>query len=398
MPGDAGPCVAGVNADGGMTLPALKITPVTPATGQFSTFAAQPPGVTSDWYVLEQRGVIRISRNGVLLTTPFLDIQGGIGTLLNYDERGLLGMAFHPNYASNGRFFTFATPAGGPDGTYSASGADAVVEWRRSSNPDVAIPIKVRNVITLPVSTSNHNGGTIKFGPDGYLYFASGDGGGSCNNDKPDAPQDISSLFGKVLRIDVDVDPAVAAPMNPFGASGDARVYHYGLRNPFRFNFDSLTFDLYIGDVGQGAYEEVSLARYGQAGLNFGWAKYEGAGVDTCPGRALNVNGPSPHTPPILSITRGGGGPFSSFADIIGGVVYRGSVIPALKGVYFFSDFSQPTVGALRYCNNAVQGVIAIQYTSIPNIEQVSSWNEGTDKEIYVTYGWSGRVGRLEAQ
>src|SRR5205085_3927826 len=144
-------------------------------------------------------------------------------------ERGLLSVAFHPNYAANGRFFTMGTPGDGSNGSYAPESADAVIEWRRSTaNPDLAVPVKVRDIVTLPVSADNHNGGTILFGPDGFLYVGTGDGGGGCESAKPGAVQDTSKLFGKILRLDVDANAPYAAPGNPF--SSDPRVYDYGLR------------------------------------------------------------------------------------------------------------------------------------------------------------------------
>ena len=190
-------------------VPPLRIVPVSSTAAGFSTFAAQPPG-SSDWYIVEQAGRIRIIRNGAFLSTPFLDITAAMGS--NFGERGLLSVAFHPSYAQNGRFFTMATPADNPDGSYAASNADAVVEWKRDpNNPDVAVPTKVRDIVVLPASASNHNGGTIKFGPDKLLYVGTGDGGGGCESNKPGQVQDPTMLFGKMLRLDVDAAPPFAA-------------------------------------------------------------------------------------------------------------------------------------------------------------------------------------------
>lgn len=398
-PGDAGPCITGVNAvDGGPGLPLLQVIPVnTTPGGNLAFWAAQPPGST-DWYLVEQRGVIRIIRNGQFLATPFLDIQNQIGGLGNFgDERGLLGLAFHPNYAQNGRLFTMATPTTN-NNLYGPRESDTVVEWRRDpGNPDRALGSKVRTVVIVPVSAGNHNGGTVLFGPDGYLWVGTGDGGGGCNDDKPDQPQQVNNLYGKMLRIDVDVNPAVGAPNPPF-AGGDPRVWHYGLRNPYRFGFDPTTFDLWIGDVGQSRAEEVSLARFGEAGLNYGWAGFEGSFANTCPGRSLG--GPAPHTPPIYTIDRNGATPFAQYQSVIGGVVYRGNAIPALRGVYVFSDIADTDMGVMRYCNGTLYGPTAIPYSQLPimgggNVNTISSFMTGNDGEIYLTWGQTGRLGRL---
>lgn len=364
----------------------------------FATFATQPPG-SSDWYVVEQRGRIVIVRGGSLVSPAFLDIQAAIGT--NPGERGLLSVAFHPDYATNGRFFTMGTPAQGNDGSYAPTNADAVVEWMRDpTDPDLAIPTKVRDIVSLGVSDDNHNGGTIAFGPDGYLYVGTGDGGGGCESWLPGGVQDTSTLFGKVLRLDVDAPAPFGAPGNPF--ANDPRVFHYGLRNPFRFGFDPLTHDLFIGDVGQDAYEEVSVAPAGAAGLNFGWPAFEGAVQGTC--GSLPLGGPSPHTPPIVSIDRrpGSTSPFADYISIIGGSVYRGSAIPALQGVFLFGDFFGAELGALRYCGGQVYGPVAVPLSQIPtpsgSLSTVTSFVQGNDGELYVTYGSATRVGRIAPQ
>jgi glucose/arabinose dehydrogenase len=371
------------------------VIPVNDTAAGFATFAKQPPG-SSDWYLVEQSGRILIIRAGEILPTPFLDIRPAMGT--NPGERGLLSVAFHPDYARNGRFFTMGTPADGADGSYSPVNADAVVEWSRDSgNPDLAVSTKVRDIVVLAASAVNHNGGTILFGPDNLLYVGTGDGGGGCESSKPGAVQDPTTLFGKILRLDVDAAPPFAAAGNPF--ANDPRVYHYGLRNPFRFNFDPLTHDLFIGDVGQNSYEEVSVAPANAPGLNFGWPAFEGAVQGTCGGKTLG--GPSPYTPPIVSIDRrpGSPSPFADYTSIIGGRVYRGAAIPALQGVYLFADFAGAELGALRYCSGQIYGPVAVPLSQIPTpnggLSAISSFVEGNDGELYVTYGGGTRVGRI---
>jgi glucose/arabinose dehydrogenase len=378
-------------------IPPLRIVAVHDTPGGFATFAAQPPG-SPDWYLVEQSGLIRIVRGGQFLPTPFLDIEDAIGSDL--DERGLLGLAFHPDYASNGRFFTMATPGSGADGSYAPVNADAVVEWSRSANADLAVATKVRDIVVLPTSNSNHNGGTVLFGPDEMLYVATGDGGGSCESAKPGSVQDTGTLFGKVLRLDVEAEPPFAAAGNPF--EDDPRVLHYGLRNPFRFGFDRETGDFYLGDVGQSSFEEISFAAAGEAGRNFGWPAFEAATPDTCGDKPLG--GPSPHTPPILSIDRRSGSddPFADYRSVIGGRVYRGAAMPELDGVYFFADFQGDELGALRVCNGEVYGPVAIPLSSIPadegTLENIGSIVEGNDGELYLTYGFATRIGKLAKQ
>jgi glucose/arabinose dehydrogenase len=393
---DAGPC-----PDGPPVIPALKITPLTSATFSAGVFAAQPPG-SDDWYIVEQEGRVKILRNGNVLATPFLDIHTAIGTPTGLRERGLLSIAFHPSYATNGRFFLMGTPGDGADGTLSASNADAIVEFKRSAaNPDVAETTKVRDIVVLPASAPNHNGGTIAFGPDGMLYAGTGDGGGACESAEPGAVQDTKQLFGKILRLDVDKAAPFAAAGNPF--ADDPRVYHYGLRNPYRWSFDSLTGDLFIGDVGQSTFEEISLAVGNAPGKNFGWPAYEGEASGTCAGKTLG--GPSPYTPPILGMDRRAGStsPFKDYTSVIGGRVYRGSAIPSLYGVYMFADFTGASFGFLHYCHGEMHGPVAVKESQVPaptaGPALITAFAEGHDHEIYLLYGYSAaQLGKFVPQ
>jgi len=380
------------------TVPALKLVPVTTSTFSFSTFAKQPPE-SPDWYIVGQNGVVRIVRNGQPLATPFLDISAGIGT--NAGERGLLSIAFHPHYAQNGRFFVMGTPTENANGSFAPSNSDAVIEFRRDpNNPDVAVPTKVQDIFVLAASDTNHNGGTIQFGPDNYLYVGTGDGGGGCESSKPGSVQDTKKVYGKILRLDVDAAAPFAAAGNPF--ADDPRVYHYGLRNPFRWNFDSLTGDLYIGDVGQNSFEEISVAVGNAPGKNFGWPAYEGATQGTC-GSGKTLGGPSPYTPPIVSIDRRGSSPspFADYSSIMGGRVYRGSAIPALQGVYLFADYNGSQMGAIRHCGDQTYGPVAVRLSQIQtpngNPGSITAFIEGNDGELYLMYN-SSRLGRFTLQ
>lgn len=407
--GDAGTKDAGT--DGGVdagclaeapVLPPLKVVPVNTAPAGAGVFAAQPPG-SNDWYLVEQQGLVRIVRGGQILATPFLDVTAGIGS--NLGERGLLGIAFHPNYQQNGRFFVMVTPGDSSDRSLSSPSADAVLEFRRDpADPDRGASAKVRDILVMPASATNHNGGTILFGPDGYLYVGTGDGGGGCESDQPGSVQDITKPFGKILRLDVEGTAPFAAPGNPFAS--DARVYHYGLRNPYRYNFDRATGDLFIADVGQDSYEEVSIAPAGAKGLNFGWPAYEGSAQGTCGAKPLG--GPSPYKPPAASFQHLSGSaiPFSDYRAIVAGTVYRGSVSPALQGVFFFADFYGAHLGALRYCGGQVYGPVAVPLADIPTgagggtLGQIGAFAEDHDGELYVVYGsGSGaRIGHLTVQ
>lgn len=369
---DAGPPDAGLpcNATSAPTLPALKLQPVA-GVGTLATlvFAAQPPG-SSDWYLVQQTGQIRILSGGVLRPAPFLDLSANI-SIVNDDERGLLGLAFPADYATSGKFYVMLTTTGGPD-----ANADAVLEYKRSAaDPNVADPASKKEIVKLEVSAGNHNGGNVLFGPGGFLYVGTGDGGGGCNDNKPGKPQDVSSPLGKILRLDPNAAPPYAAPGNPFATGGDARVYHYGFRNPYRFGFDRATGDLYIGDVGQITYEEVDFAPAGTSGLNFGWPKFEGDHADVCPGFSLRAG--STTTKPIVDIFRKDNNappPFGDYRSVIGGRVYRGSALPSLVGVYLFGDYVGARYGALRQCGATTSPVTPIlknKDANSPNLPQL---------------------------
>jgi glucose/arabinose dehydrogenase len=363
--------------------------------------AAQAPD-SSDWYLLEQRGRILILRDGVVLPTPFLDVQPEIVIGEGYEDRGLLSLVFAPDYATSGFVYVVFTPTLGED-----ANRDLVLEYRRSdADPDVLDPASRKKIVEITGVISNnylrniHNGGRALFGPDGFLYVAMGDGGGvSCNDVEVDEPQDVGSPFGKILRLDPRAPYPHAAPRNPFARTGDPRVYHYGLRNPYSFSFDRSTGDLYIGDVGQNSYEEVDFAPNGVAGLNFGWAALEGSTV-TCPQRALRSE--STPTAPIFVAdrrARGCSGPFCDFRAVVGGLVYRGPTLAQLDGVYLFGDYVGRRMVGMRRCNGSSSEPRTIRkrcdvgfadelcFDALEGTPQFSSLTgivEGNDGEIYL--------------
>lgn len=340
---DPGKCDATAAPDVGK----LALQQVPGATGLSRlVFAAQPPD-SSDWYFLEQGGTIKVLTGGALKPTPFLNITSMITLMapgLIDDERGLLGLAFPPDYAASGKFYVMLTPQGN---------ADTVLEFKRSAaDPYVADAAPTKTLLKMPSSAFNHNSGHIVFGKDGFLYVGTGDGGGSCNSDQPGAPQDTKKLFGKVLRLDPNAAEPYGAAGNPFadGSGGDARIWLYGLRNPYRFAFDKATDDLYIGDVGQDQYEELDFVAAGGKGINFGWPAIEGLHMGTCAGRSLGA-GATPVAPVFeADRRRGQTGPYADWISIIGGQVYRGSTLPQLQGVYIFGDYRGNRMVALRQC------------------------------------------------
>jgi glucose/arabinose dehydrogenase len=274
-------------------------------------------------FIVEQGGAVRIIRNGGLMVGSFLDISGRVTA---GGEQGLLGLAFHPQYAANGRFFV--------DYTRRSDGATIIAEYRRSaSDADRADPDSERILLTIAQPFSNHNGGALRFGPDGYLYIGMGDGGSA--NDPGNRAQDTHELLGKILRIDVDGGMPYGIPAsNPFasGAAGRPEIWVLGVRNPWRLAFDRATGDVYIGDVGQNAFEEIDWLPAGTgAGANFGWRIME---ADGCSG----LGGGSPCfsptlTPPILKYSHDAG------CSVTGGTVYRGTAVAALAGRYIYGDY-----------------------------------------------------------
>jgi glucose/arabinose dehydrogenase len=289
-------------------------------------------------FVVQQSGAIRIVKNGAVLPTPFIDLGGASGVTAANGEQGLLGLAFHPQYATNRQFYV--------NYTRKSDGATVIARYMASAgNPDVADPLSATILLTIAQPESNHNGGAVVFGPDGYLYIGMGDGGGA--NDQHGTignGQDKTTLLGKILRIDVDGGSPYAIPSgNPFasGVGGRQEIFAIGVRNPWRISFDRATGDFWIGDVGQGAVEEVDYLPVGTgAGVNFGWRIMEG---NSCTGNGGPVpcNDPS-LTPPVLTYTHSFG------CSITGGYVYRGAAVPALAGQYLYGDFCTGRIWAAQ--------------------------------------------------
>jgi glucose/arabinose dehydrogenase len=281
-------------------------------------------------FVVERAGVIRVWTGTQVLATPFLNISALVDST-SFDERGLLGLDFHPSYEANGYFYVYYT-------ANSPSGALRIARYRVTADPNVADPNSALTILEMPHPNVNHNGGDLHFGPDGFLYIGTGDGGGS--NDPDNNAQNVDTLLGKMLRIDVD-NPAPPRnygipPGNPFAGAvpGADEIWHLGLRNPWRWSFDRLTGDLLIGDVGQGQREEVDFQAAAAAPpLNFQWDCWEGtrqmsAGEHNNPVCATFTGG----APPILEYTHSFG------TAVSGGYRYRGPV-GGLRGRYFYADY-----------------------------------------------------------
>ena len=273
-------------------------------------------------FVIEKVGRIRIIQDGQLAPQPFLDITDRVGSQGN--EQGLLGLAFHPEYAQNGRFFVNYT---------NKDGDTVIARYQVSGDPNAADPNSEVKLLGVDQPFANHNGGVLTFGPDGYLYAGLGDGGSQ--GDPNGNGQNTNSLLGKILRIDVNSgEPYTVPPDNPFGNE----VWAYGLRNPWRISFDKGTGDLYIADVGQNTWEEIDYLPAGSpGGTNFGWNHREGA-------HDYAGGGPSGMVDPVAEYSHQEGG-----CSVTGGYVYRGAM-PEWNGIYLYAD----------YCTGLIWGLIQI--------------------------------------
>ena len=337
-------------------------------------YLTAPPGDTLRAFVVEQTGTIRVLRRDTLVTAPFLDLSGMIGS---YDERGLLSVAFHPSYPTNGWFYV----------DYTAPNGDlTIARYHVSADPNVADAASGVVLLTIPHPTySNHNGGLVTFGPDGYLYIGTGDGGGA--GDPGGNGQDSTALLGKILRIDVNgASPYAIPPSNPFVGRPPARpeVWAYGLRNPWRFSFDRTTRDFYIADVGQNLWEEIDFAPAGDpGGHNYGWHTMEGLHCYS-PSTGCVMNGL------VLPVYEYDHGPECS---ITGGYAYRGTRNPTLAGRYFFADFCAGWVRSLKMQGGVATDIVdhTAQFGVLP---QITSFGEDGRGELYITLG-SGQVYRI---
>jgi glucose/arabinose dehydrogenase len=310
----------------GASAAAVSLTPFVSGLDS-PVFVTSANDGTGRLFVVEQTGKIRVIKNGVLLATPFLDISALVS---GATEQGLLGLAFHPNFKTDGRFYVDYTDR---------SGNTAVVQYRVSPKPDQAMHSSARRIISVAQPFDNHNGGMLAFGPDGDLYIGLGDGGSS--GDPGNRAQNLNVLLGKILRINVNGSVGarhyLIPSSNPFvGRTGRDEIWSYGLRNPWRFSFDKLTGDLWIGDVGQNRYEEVDRAKVNSSstsrgrGANFGWRQLEGSHCFQ-PATGCSRSG---KVIPAIEYNHDGGN-----CSVTGGYVYRGSLVPALAGKYVFGDF-----------------------------------------------------------
>jgi hypothetical protein len=329
----------------------------------FPLYLTSPPA-DDRLFIVEKGGAIRLVEGNKLVETPFLDLAAQVST---GPEQGLLGLAFPPDYASSGRFVVHYTDL---------SGDTRVSFFRVSGDPDRADPSSETVLLAVEQPFRNHNGGQIVFGPDGFLYIGLGDGGSV--GDPEGRGQRLDDLLGSILRIDVMGGAPYAVPAdNPFTQTRGARpeIWSYGLRNPWRFSFDRVTGDLWVGDVGQQLWEEVNYSAAAEGagrGANFGWNRMEGRHCyqsDACDQVGLTL--------PVLEYDHSDG------CSVTGGYVYRGPAIPALEGHYMYADFCQGWVRSFRVADPAVR----IDWPTLQPGGNVTSFGEDAVGELYVLTG-----------
>jgi len=320
-------------------------------------------------FIVERGGIIRVLQPGSSKPTVFLDINTKV---VAGGEQGLLGLAFHPNYASNGQFFV--------DYTRASDGATVIAAYSVSTNPNVAHPASEKILLVIAQPYTNHNGGMLAFGPDGYLYIGMGDGGSA--NDPGDRAQDTNELLGKILRLDIDHPDPVGGtlysspPDNPYYGPTDGRdeIYAIGLRNPWRFSFDRRTRQLYVADVGQSAREEVDIVTLGG---NYGWRVYEGF---LCTNNDPTLCSPGNYDFPIFDYAHSDGR-----CSITGGYVYRGAQGALPDGTYVYGDYC---TGEIFAWDGTTQSVL------LDTDLNISSFGEDEAGELYVV-GLGGTVYKL---
>jgi len=369
----ASPGTAKIAPDSQQSWPAITLQLVTGGL-QDPVYLTHAGDNSGRIFILEKPGRIRILKNGVLQPSPFLDITGKVQ---DAGEQGLLGLAFPPQYAQKGYFYVYYTDN---------SGNNRVARYSLGDHPDAADPDSEELILRLdhPVH-DNHNGGQLAFGPDGYLYISTGDGGGG--GDPFDNAQDLNTLLGKILRIDTESMNTgyQIPPGNPFAGQAERRgeIWAYGLRNPWRFSFDRQTGDLYIGDVGQGTWEEVDFQPASSpGGENYGWDRMEGF---DCFQTACN---PDDYTLPVFTYRTHQAGTCA----VTGGYVYRGPTQTALQGIYFLGDYCSGQIWGLRQTSGGWQSQ-ALVNTDL----NISSFGEDQSGELYVV-DLGGAVYRLQAQ
>lgn len=344
----------------------------------FATGLTQPVDIAhagdSRLFVVQQNGRIKVvNSDGSVNATDFLNISN---LTTSSGERGLLGLAFHPEYNNNGYFFV--------NYTKTSNGETVIARYKVSNNnPDVTDATSASIIMTIPQDFSNHNGGCLRFGPDGLLYIGMGDGGSG--GDPNNRAQNINSLLGKMLRIDIDNGtPYISPTTNPYAGAtpGADEIFYTGLRNPWKFNFDKLNGNLWIGDVGQNATEEINRVNAPLiGGLNFGWRCYEGNSNYNTTGCGAASN----YYFPIATYPLGGGN-----CSVVGGYVYRGNNHPSYMGKYIFADYCSGKIGYIDAVNGG-----AISWTPSQIVSQLATFGEDINGELYLASRSNGTLYKI---
>jgi glucose/arabinose dehydrogenase len=333
---------------------ALHLVPV--GTFAAPVYATSAPGEPGNLYVVEQAGRILVQQNGGVRTTPFLDIRS---LVQSGEEEGLLSVAFDPDYAKNHRFYVDYTDK---------NGDTRVVRY--TSNGTAANPGSAKQLVFVKDFAPNHNGGQLQFGPDKRLYWGNGDGGGA--GDPQHNGQSLARPFAKIMRLNVNAPKA------------RWQLVAYGLRNPWRFSFDRTTGDLYIGDVGQGSWEEIDYLKRGTAGIsNFGWNRYEGRHIYDSNTALL---GRGAYRPPVAEYSHSDGG-----CSVTGGYVYRGKAIQGAAGRYFYGDYCSGTIWSFKISSGRAVGLRREPF----ELKGLSSFGEDAAGELYLMSVDSGALLKL---
>jgi glucose/arabinose dehydrogenase len=332
---------------------ALHLVPV--AKFAAPIYATSAPGEPGKLYVVEQAGRILVLENGSISPTPFLDVRSKVKS---GGEQGLLSVAFDPAYATTHRFYVDYTDT---------NGDTRIFQYR--SNGTVAIPSSAKQLVFVKDFAPNHNGGQLQFGPDGRLYWGNGDGGGG--GDPEHNGQNLGRPFAKIMRLNINA------------SKPRWQLYAYGLRNPWRFSFDSATGDLYIGDVGQDKWEEVDYLKKGTPALvNFGWNHFEGTHIYDASTQLLTRG---KYHAPVVEY------PHTEGCSVSGGYVYRGKAVPAAAGRYFYGDYCTGTIWSLRIVNGRATGVRREPFT----LKGLSAFGVDSNGELYLMSVDSGELDRL---
>lgn len=355
--------------------PQLKIKLQEVARGFTSPVAFDNAGDGSNrLFIVEQSGKIKVIKNGMVLEKPFLDVAKKLDHLsFAYSEKGLLGLAFHPDYKNNKRFFIYYSA---PTPNENDDHVSVVAEYKVSANADVADVASEKIIMVFAQPESNHNGGHIAFGPDGMLYIGSGDGGGGGDrHGSIGNGQNLNTLLGKILRIDVNKKPPYEIPPdNSFIKQGmKPEIFAYGLRNPWKFSFDKATGKLFCADVGQNKFEEIDII---EKGKNYGWRIMEGS-------HCFNPENNCDMTDLVLPIDEY---PHSEGISITGGFMYRGKSFPSMHGYYFFGDWNGNLWALKQDAQRAWKkfDVIANENKSTDIGAKINSFGEDENGDIYV--------------